>query len=148
MKAILPILVVVVIALASGAGYSLMIDRSSRSTTAEQSAAVAPSKNLPELAREVVVALEPILVSSEGRKQHWLRLEGAISFKQSPGKDELQLLLKNIAEDMLTYLRSTPLEQFESAVGIEFLRDELFEIARMRSKGRASKFILKAMVIE
>jgi flagellar FliL protein len=148
MGAVLPVLVVVLIALASGAGYSLMLDQSGRQRTTEPQAATARAKGLPELSKETVVPIQPLLVSSDGQKRHWIRLEGAIAFRQAPSKDEQPLLIKIIAEDMLSYLRTTPITQLESAAGFEFARDELSEIARVRSNGRASKFILKAMVIE
>jgi hypothetical protein len=45
-------------------------------------------------------------------------------------------------------MRTVPLTHVETAAGVEYLREDLTEIARLRSKGRARSIILRSLVVE
>ena len=59
-----------------------------------------------------------------------------------------RILLKTMSEDLMSFLRTVPLSHIESAVGLEYLREDLSEIARLRSKGRARAVVLRSLVVE
>jgi flagellar FliL protein len=63
-------------------------------------------------------------------------------------RDDFALLSKTISEDLMSFLRTVPLSHVESAVGLEYLREDLSEIARLRSKGRVRDVLLRSLVVE
>ena len=103
--------------------------------------------------KDQVVGLDPILVTLAGPQKSWARLElsvviGAGEKAEKDDKDDRALLLKAMSEDLMSFLRTVPLSHIESAVGLEYLREDLSEIARLRSKGRARSVILRSLVVE
>jgi flagellar FliL protein len=109
----------------------------------KSSAAGAPA----EAQKEQVIGLDPILVTLAGPQKSWARLELSVVVETGE-KDDRTLLLKTISEDLMSFLRTVPLSHVESAVGIEYLREDLSEIARLRSKGRARGVVLRSLVVE
>lgn len=103
-----------------------------------------------DAAKEQVVGLDPILVTLAGPQKSWARLELSvvIGTGEKDEKDDRALLLKAMSEDLMSFLRTVPLSHIESAVGLEYLREDLSEIARLRSKGRARGVILRSLVVE
>jgi flagellar FliL protein len=97
--------------------------------------------------KEQVIGLDPILVTLAGPQKSWARLELSVVVETGE-KDDRALLLKTISEDLMSFLRTVPLSHVESAVGIEYLREDLSEIARLRSKGRARGVVLRSLVVE
>lgn len=149
--------VVIMLASGSGAAFTLLVpamlkgeDEGKRETApAKSAAAEAPGEAAKSDApKEHVLPLEPLIVSAVGTGRIWLRLEGAVSFSVLPGKDEQTALLRQMSEDVMLFLRSTSSSQFETPAGLEFLREDLSELVRLRSKGRARRFILKMLVLE
>jgi flagellar protein FliL len=100
--------------------------------------------------KEQVVGLDPILVTLAGPQKSWARLELSvvIGTGEKEEKDDRASLLKTISEDLMSFLRTVPLSHIESAVGLEYLREDLSEIARLRSKGRARGVVLRSLVVE
>ena len=109
----------------------------------KRAAAGAPA----EAQKEQVIGLDPILVTLAGPQKSWARLELSVVVETGE-KDDRTLLLKTISEDLMSFLRTVPLSHVESAVGIEYLREDLSEIARLRSKGRARGVVLRSLVVE
>jgi len=58
------------------------------------------------------------------------------------------VLLKSMTEDIMSFMRTVPLIHVESASGVEYLREDIEEIARLRSRGRARSIILRSLVVE
>jgi hypothetical protein len=48
----------------------------------------------------------------------------------------------------MSFMRTLPLTHVASAAGVEYLREDIEEIARLRSKGRARSVILRSLVVE
>ena len=94
-----------------------------------------------------IVEMEPIHTSLVGARTTWVRLEAAIVFSGETKEDQA-VLTRQIAQDALVYLRSLTLEQIESASGLEFLREDLSEIAALRTKGAAREVLLKTLMVE
>ncbi|MGE0629219.1 MAG: flagellar basal body-associated FliL family protein [Hyphomicrobiaceae bacterium] len=96
---------------------------------------------------EFIVPLAPVIVNVSGKGDKWLRMEGSVAFSAPPGSDKT-VLLAYMVEDLAGFLRTTSLKQIESSAGLEFLRDDISELVRLRSKGRARRFILTSLVVE
>ena len=157
----------IVLAAGAGGGFAVGTLIAARPDAAAVSAGGAPQKNaaaatapspaqVAEMAKaakrgddanEQVVPLEPILVNVGASERTWLRLEGSVTL--APGAEkERAVLVAEIAEDIAGFLRTTSLAQIESAAGLEFLREDLSELVRLRAKGRAKRFVLRSLVIE
>lgn len=95
----------------------------------------------------VIVAMDPIHVSLVGANERWLRLDASVVFAGKESGDH-SAMSKHIAEDMALYLRTVSLEQIDSASGLEYLREDLSELARLRSKGGARGILLRALMVE
>lgn len=100
-----------------------------------------------EISTDHVIALDPVITNLLAPDATWVRFEGSVVFK-SPLEAERGALLKQIAQDLMGYLRSTKLRQLETAAGIEFLREDMAELVRLRSKGRARDLIVRVLVVE
>lgn len=147
------IVAILLLAAGAGAGYTLLLAPAPKQGGAVAAAVsadghAAADKSASDASRDVLLPLEPLLVSFEGSAKYWLRLEGSVAFRTPPAKGEQQQLLQQLGEDVLVLLRSTPVAQLENAVGLEFLRDDLSELVRLRSQGRARHLVIKSLVIE
>lgn len=103
--------------------------------------------------KDQVVGLDPILVTLAGPQKSWARLELSVVIgtgeKDEKGeKDDRATLLKVMSEDLMSFLRTVPLSHVESSVGLEYLREDLSEIARLRSKGQVRGVVLRSLVVE
>ena len=96
---------------------------------------------------EQIVGLDPILVTLAGPQKSWARVELSVVI-EAVEKEDHAPLLKAMSEDLMSFLRTVPLSHVETAVGVEYLREDLSEIARMRSKGRARGVVLRSLVVE
>jgi hypothetical protein len=104
-------------------------------------------RSIRDISTDHVAALEPIITNITGPAATWVRFEGSVVFKGPPENDR-GTLLRQITEDLMGFLRSTPLRQFETAAGMEFLREDLAELVRLRTKGRARDLIVRVLVVE
>jgi flagellar protein FliL len=100
-----------------------------------------------EARNEQIVGLDPILVTLAGPQKSWARIELSVVI-EAVEKEDHAPLLKAMSEDLMSFLRTVPLSHVETAVGVEYLREDLSEIARMRSKGRARGVVLRSLVVE
>lgn len=165
---ILALALIILVGASSGAGFGLAFlgrpgaarsdaetgSGRARNSDTEHSARPSRTGEIDEPAQphadrlmEHVVPLEPIIVSISGPGGTWLRLEGSVAFA-GPPKDDRTAIAAQMTEDLFGFLRNTPLTQLESAAGLEFLRDDMSELVRLRTNGRARRFILRALVIE
>jgi flagellar FliL protein len=144
---------IVLLAAGAGAGYTFLVAPTGRPVAplAALETGVRPAtlaKQAGETSRELVLPLEPLLANFDGTRKFWIRLESAVVFQTAPSNSEQQPLLRQIGEDLLLALRSTPVTQFESAAGLEFLRDDFADLVSLRTGGRARKLVIKSLVIE
>ena len=140
----------------AGAGFALLTrsDPNDRPQTAavgvresKRPASDASVKSGRDRSTEHIVPLDPIIVGLAGPDNRWLRLEGAIVLSEPPEADRVTLP-KQIAQDLLGFLRRTSMTQLETAAGLEFPRDDLAELVRLRSRGRARDIIIRTLVVE
>jgi flagellar FliL protein len=94
-----------------------------------------------------IANLDPILVTLSGPQRSWARLELGVIL-EGPTHPDDAVLLKSMTEDIMAFMRTVPLVHVESAAGVEYLREDVEEIARLRSKGRARSIILRSLVVE
>lgn len=100
-----------------------------------------------EVSKIQVASLDPILVTLAGPQRSWARLELGVIL-DGPTTTDDAVLLKSMTEDIMSFMRTVPLVHIESAAGVEYLREDIQEIARLRSKGRARNIILRSLVVE
>ncbi|PRD51647.1 flagellar basal body-associated FliL family protein [Phyllobacterium myrsinacearum] len=93
-----------------------------------------------------VVALKPILTNVKIPQDVWIRLEAGVVAK--PGEKISDELAATVAGDFMAFLRTVNLMQLRGAAGLEYLRMDLQERARMRSEGKIEKVYIWALVME
>lgn len=100
-----------------------------------------------EASKVQIANLDPILVTLAGPQRSWARLELGVIL-EGPSTPDDAVLLKSMAEDIMSFMRTVPLVHVESAAGVEYLREDIEEIARLRSKGRSRSVIMRSLVVE
>lgn len=93
-----------------------------------------------------LVALEPIFANLAEPKNVWMRLEAALIIK--PGPQNRDVLISQLSQDVMQFLRTVKLAQLEDASGLQFLRDDLNDIVRTRSDGQVSEILVKGLIVE
>ena len=76
-----------------------------------------------------------------------LRLESAVVFNEV-SKVDRSVLLREMAQELVTFIRTVKLAHIESASGIEYLREDLTELIQLRSKGLARGLVIKSLIVE
>jgi flagellar protein FliL len=100
-----------------------------------------------EVPKDQIVNLDPILVTLAGPQRSWARLELGVLIEPVEKEDPAPLL-KTMSENIMSFLRTVPLTHIETAAGLEYLREDLSEIVRLRSKGRVRGVVLRSLVVE
>ena len=67
---------------------------------------------------------------------------------ESLNEDEANILAAHISEDIVAYLRTASVGQFERVHGLQHLRDDLTERANVRSSGKVRELIIETLVIQ
>lgn len=115
--------------------------------TGRQPGTATPGTAADHAGQEMLMALEPIVVSLAKPGGGNLRLEALVVFSKAPNDDQSRLL-KIMQDDLTNFLRTVSLTQIETAAGLEFLREDLSELIQIRSKGSARGIVLKGLAIE
>ncbi len=159
---IVAMVLLAVIGAGSGAGFSLMLMNGGASHDAaagnrdlqivqgagKKGEGSGAAKGAAGDGNKVLIAsLDPILVTLSGPQRSWARLELGVIL-EGPSAPDDAVLLKSMTEDIMSFMRTVPLVHVESASGVEYLREDIEEIARLRSKGRARSVILRSLVVE
>ena len=97
--------------------------------------------------KRVVQKLTPIIVNLASPGNVWVRLEGALILDGELASDS-ESLSARVSQDTLAYLRTINLMDLEGPSALAFLRDELNERAKVRSKGAVLEFIISSLVVE
>ncbi len=93
-----------------------------------------------------VVALKPILTNVKIPQDVWIRLEAGLVVR--PGEAISDELTAAVAGDFMAFLRTVNLMQLRGPAGLEYLRMDLQERARMRTEGKVDKVYIWALVVE
>lgn len=94
-----------------------------------------------------LIPLAPIVTGFAQPSNAWVRLEGTVVFKDKP-EAGYKAVATEIASDVMNYLRTLTPSQVAGPAGLEFLADDLSDIARVRSAGAAEKFLIMGLIIE
>jgi flagellar FliL protein len=159
---IIAVVLLAVVGAVAGAGFSLMFlnagapahdaqtgkrDLQIVQGSVKHGDAGAAPKSANEPSKVLISNLDPILVTLSGPQRSWARLELGVILDAPAAADD-GVLLKSMTEDIMSYMRTVPLTHVESATGVEYLREDIEEIARLRSKGRARSVVLRSLVVE
>jgi flagellar FliL protein len=104
----------------------------------EQKPAIASSSKLVELAPIVANLAEP--------RDVWMRVEASILVEGSP--EGVDVLSRQVSEDIVAYLKTASLAQFEGASGFQNLREDLMDRARVRDGEHIKDLIIHGIVVE
>lgn len=147
-KLIAALLLLTLVAAGLGGGLGIQLakqveDAVRQKDSAEEKPAVKPNytgpTHLKPLASIVTNLAEPHDV--------WIRLEASIIFDdEAIAADEV--LAGQIGEDILAYLRTVTLSQIEGPSGMQHLREDLVERARIRSDGRVKELVIQSLVVQ
>lgn len=91
--------------------------------------------------------LAPITTNLAGQKSTWVRLESAILLDGPPPED-IEALGGKIGDDILAFLRTVQLAQIEGASGFQNLREDLNDLVRIRSSGKARELVIQTLIFE
>ena len=94
-----------------------------------------------------IVSLDPIVASLAKSSGAWVRLETALVFRKTPDSG-FGVVKSEISGDILAYLRTVSLDQIQGAAGLEYLTDDLQDIARVRSQGAVDRLVIKGLIFE
>lgn len=91
-----------------------------------------------------VVALEPIMTSLADPSDIWVRLELAVVFEDEPSSSRA----REIHQDLFAYIRTLKLRQIDTPSGLQNLKTDLLERARIRSEGQISDILITTFLYE
>lgn len=147
------LIVVTLLALACGTAFGFYIDAQLKSRAvaakpvdAEESVGLSVSA-VPAMSPTArLVALAPIVTNLAQPENVWMRVEASILVDDAePGSD---LLAAQLAEDILAYLKTTTLAQFQGASGFQHLREDFKDRAAIRDPERIKDVIIHGVVVE
>lgn len=91
-----------------------------------------------------IVELQPITANIATPEDTWLRLELAVLFSDKPDLETPE----KIHQDIVAFVQTLKLYQMEGASGIRHLRQDMNELAKIRSEGKAKAVLIRAMLLE
>jgi flagellar FliL protein len=101
--------------------------------------AFSPSSRLRKIA--------PIVTNLASPSGSWIRLEASVITDQL-NEEEAGVLVAQVGEDVVSYLRTLSPAQIEGARGLQYLREDLTERAAIRSSGKVREFIIETLVVQ
>ena len=114
---------------------------------AKESAEETPADALRYTGPTHLKALPPIVTNLADPHDTWIRLEASIVFDDE-AIDTDDVLAGKISEDFLAYLRTVGLSQVDGPSGMQHLREDLADRARIRSEGRVSEVVIQTLVFQ
>ncbi len=94
-----------------------------------------------------VFHLPPLVTNLASPTDTWIRLEASLVI-DTRSMTHPEVVSIEIAGDFLAYLRTLTASQLEGAVGLQNLRQDLFERAAIRSGGKVTELIVRTLVIQ
>lgn len=91
--------------------------------------------------------MRPLVTNLAAPTDAWVRVQASLIFSQDVDSDT-PVMVSRIEEDILAYLRSLTMAHLEGAIGLQHLREDLNERARLRSNSQVREVILEALVIQ
>lgn len=91
--------------------------------------------------------LPPIVTNLSGPQRAWVRLEASVILSGATAAGD-ELLASEIAEDIMSVLRTVSIADIETATGFGHLREDLKDRVRTRTDGRAQDLVIHTFIIE
>jgi flagellar FliL protein len=91
-----------------------------------------------------VVDLPPIVVNLAPPSKIWARVELSAVFSEAPDVE----MRRQLHQDILAFMGTITPAQLEGASGLRHLREDIVDIARVRSEGKARTVLFKTMIFE
>ena len=145
----LGLLVPMLVLTLAAAGGGALIGKQIVSATRASDDKPAPT---PEAGRPVAAAtrslkeLAPVVTNLAAPEGAWIRLQTAIVYDKTDAA-AIDALAPKVSEDVLTFVRTLTLDQIQGASGLEALRDDLNERARLRSDGKVRELLIEMLVV-
>ena len=90
----------------------------------------------------------PSIVTNLAEPEHvMIRLQAAILFDAKAVANP-DVLARQIADDILAFLTTVTSSQIEGASGLQHLREDLNDRAKVRSEGRVRELIIETLVVQ
>lgn len=141
--------VVTLLALGFGAGFGMFLAAEPRVTEVEskgkdKKAEKAPEPTVPSDAK--LIEMTPIVANLAEPKDTWIRIEASMLVAgMEIGQD---VLAAQLAEDLVAYLRTATLSQFEGPSGFQNLREDFKDRATIRDREHIKDVIIHGVVVE
>jgi flagellar protein FliL len=110
-----------------------------------QSSGQAPKGRFPASAN--LRSLPPIVTNLASPGQTWIRLEASLVV-DGDQTAEANVLVAQITEDIVAFLRTVTLVQIQGASGFQHLREDLNDRIRVRSGGKVRDLVIQSLIIE
>lgn len=94
-----------------------------------------------------IVAIKPIIVNLAGVEKAFVRVQGSIVFSEA-AMEQSKILVSQVESDIAAYLRTLKVSDLEGATGLQNLREDLNQRAKIRADDSIREFILETMVIQ
>lgn len=94
-----------------------------------------------------LLKLPPVIANLAGPQSAWIRLEAAAVLTGDPAEGD-ELLASEIAQDIVSFLRTVSITDIDTASGFEHLREDLKDRVRTRTDGRARDLIIYTFITE
>jgi flagellar FliL protein len=91
--------------------------------------------------------LAPVVTNLAGSDSDWVRVEASIVYKPD-GEQNSDVLVSEMRQDILSYIRTMSLAQIQGPSGLLHLREDLNERARLRSKGVIQELVLETLIVQ
>lgn len=92
----------------------------------------------------MVVDLPAIVVNLAAPSKVWVRAELAVVFSETPETETL----RQLHQDILAFLATVNLAQLAGASGLHHLREDILDIARIRTDGKSRSVLFRTLVFE
>lgn len=129
-----------------GAGHALFFgDRQPKSSAVPVAEAqpATPAASAPLAMKD----LPPIVANLGVPPEQWVRLEASFVLDAAVAK-EADLMSRQIADDLVAYLRTARFDEFATPEGFAEFRREVDERAATRTGGKVRKLYLQTMVVQ
>ncbi|MEE1612593.1 flagellar basal body-associated FliL family protein [Microvirga sp. CF3016] len=134
---------------AIGGGFGLVMVSGIQKQVEEKYKALPqkPEVVSPYTGNIAVKKLAPVVTNLAGSESDWVRVEASIVYKPS-GEQNPDVLVSEIRQDILSYIRTMSLAQIQGPSGLLHLREDLNERARLRSKGVIQELVLETLIVQ
>src|SRR5690606_6490474 len=118
-----------------------------RLANAEKEAAQSTSRPLKYSGNTVIKTLEPVVANLSEPSDVWVRLETSIIFDNGTIENP-DVMSGEIRQDMMAYVKTLTLAQIEGPSGLQHLREDLNERARVRADGRVRELLIETLIVQ